>query len=292
MSDEWFPVNRGHVEYAFLAFVMVALIQIVACMAVKRGRALRVFEAASGVSVAAACIFTLFVRGTFFPRQVLATLLMTAWGARLSAYLYKRAIKSGHINVGARIVWSLICSIPTVVANTKQTEVYRSTSVEAFFVGAAWLAIALEFVADEQKLAWHKQHPADGGEDSTPRPGRADFEPPVCHTGLWAYSRHPNFFFEIMFHFAVYGVLRPVGVWPIVLCPVALAVLIMVLPGGVLTIELQRNSLYGMYPSYVRYRDATPVLIPAPSVHHALGLVAPHFRNVACCELPVYEPLE
>lgn len=68
--------SSGHAEYAAIALVCVFCVNVGACIAVHRGAAPCVFQAASGASAAAACLVTLLVRGTYFPRQCIATLLM------------------------------------------------------------------------------------------------------------------------------------------------------------------------------------------------------------------------
>jgi steroid 5-alpha reductase family enzyme len=173
--------SSGHAEYATLALVCIAAVNAAAACAVWLGRSPRVFEAASGVAVALACIATMVVRGTYFPRQVLATVLMAAWSLRLSAHLARRGARKEVLNVGVRVVWGMFCATPVIVCNTRQHERYDTTSVEACAFVLAVAACILEAAADAQKQEWHAAHPV--------RPGKGDVEPPVCATGLWAWCR-------------------------------------------------------------------------------------------------------
>lgn len=265
------------IQYIFFSLLLIAALQVATCLAVKHGRAIRVFEAASGSSVAAACLATLVLRGSYFPRQVISTALIVAWGLRLSHYLYTRALCKDKVNVFMRIAWSLLCALPVIICNTQQKERYRQTAVEMLAVLAAAVSLYLEHLADQQKARWHAAHPQ--------RPERGDMEPPVCATGLWAFSRHPNLFFELTFHWSIFAIVHPVEAPVTLLSPVVLTALIVFFPGGIITQESQRNAAYGLHPAYVLYRRVTPVLFPFPGVKNVL---APELANILCLELPLY----
>ena len=250
--------RAGFAEYAAVATGVLAAVNVGTCLAVRAGSSMRVFEAASGAAVAAACAATLLARGTFFPRQVLVTALMCAWGARLSRLLYVHARKKEVANVGARVLWGALCCAPAVVCNVSQRRRYRSTAVELLALGGAVASLALEHVADRQKQAWHAAHAESG------RPGRGDAAPPVCAAGLWAWSRHPNLFFELSFHWFVYLIVRPVEEPLVLFFPTALTVMVVAFPGGLVSQEMQRAAAYSLYPAYVHYASRTPDFFPRP----------------------------
>lgn len=272
--------GSGHAEYATLVLACVALVNVGTCIAVRQGVAQRVFEAAAGSGVALACLLTLLVRGTYFPRQVIATLLMVLWGARMSWHLYRRegVAPAKTLNVGVRVLWSMLCALPVIICNARQADRYETTRAEGCAVCFAFLSIVCEYLADAEKQEWHAAH-AQGG-----RPGRGDVRPPVCDRGWWAYSRHPNLFFELCFHWGIYVIVRPVEEPLVVLCPLALTLLITCFPGGVLSQDVQRQALYGLYPSYARYRDSTPALVPLPPLRRALEAASPQLAALLCLE--------
>ena len=275
--------SSGRAEYTGLSLLLICFIQVVACLAVRRGFAIRVFEAASGFSVASACVLTLAIRGTYYPRQVIGTILICLLGLRLSSYLFVRGLKSDRINVGARIIWSMSCALPVILANTKQSETYRSTPIEiASCVVAIW-AIWFEEKADTEKLLWHNAR-----SEENPRPTRSSTEAPVCHLGLWNQCRHPNYFGELLFHWSLYFILRPIKEPAIVFVLILLSVFIMILPGGIWSQETERVRRYGLYPVYLTYKNTTPVLFPFKWMHRVLGHVSTTFRNVVCLELSQY----
>ena len=128
-----------------------------------------------------------------------------------------------------------------------------------------------------QKLEWHAKHPV--------RPGKGDVEPPVCAQGLWAWSRHPNLFFEIAFQWCLYAIVSPVERPAVVACPLLLTAMILFLPGGVIPQEIARRKLYCLYPSYVRYTTDTPTFFPFPLARSTLGACAPRISELVCLEV-------
>lgn len=273
--------SNGHLEYSTIALLLVAFINIGACGLVRFwGSDTRLFEAASGVGVAATCLLTLLIRGTYFPRQVISTTLVVFWSLRLAAFLYVRGLKKERLNVLVRVIWSLLCAIPVVICNTRQAEVYESTQVETIALTLAGGAIVMEHLADAQKMEWHARH--------AHRPGRGEVETPVCTQGLWAYSRHANLFFELLFQWCIYVIVRPVEQPAIVACPVVLTVMILFFPGGVLSQEVERGKLYGMYPSYVRYVQTVPVLFPLPFLRRWLSGCWKKGSDTACLEMDIF----
>jgi len=285
-----YKTSSGKAEYAVIALIIVVVLQSCALFAVRRGFAARVFEASAGISTAAACVFTLMIRGTYFPRQVISTVLVTLWGLRLSYYLFKRGrfYSLEKVNVLSRMFWSVLCALPTVVANTKQTEVYRSTAVELVCIVSALLCLGLENRADAQKLRWHARYADAPNIPELQRPGRGSNIPPVCSSGLWTLSRHINIFFDLSFHWCIFFILRPIEEPFIVVCPLTLTLFVLFLPGGVAMHEIYRNTRFDLYPAYVLYKQETPVFFPLPGLYRALA-IAPNFRKHVCLDLDLYD---
>lgn len=83
---------------------------------------------------------------------------------------------------------------------------------------------------------------------------------PVCNTGLWRYSRHPNYFFEIVIWvgFAVAAITS--NPWSfIALISPSLLTFIMVKITGPLT---EKTSLESKGEAYVHYQKTTSFIIP------------------------------
>jgi steroid 5-alpha reductase family enzyme len=252
-----------HDEPLFLGFCVVACaaLNICACAASRRRESGRTFEALSGVTVGLVVLACLVFRATYFPRQVIATCLMLAWGTRLSLFLYVRNLETPVSTgvVSARTLWAVTCATPSVLINALQHDKVAFGVGELVGILTACVALMIETLADAQKLSWHRFHAAAG------RPGKESTEPPVCALGLWRVSRHPNLFGEMLFHAGVYGVCAPALPAWVAVFPAVLALQIVFLHGGVVNQEQQRSFLFRFYPSYINFRGSTSPLVPMPS---------------------------
>ncbi len=109
-----------------------------------------------------------------------------------------------------------------------------------------WLAaLAGEALADAQ-LAAFKRDPAHRGQ--------------VCATGLWRYSRHPNYFFEwlIWVGFFVVALASPGG-WAAAVGPIVILYLLLRVTGIPLTEE---QSVRRKGDAYRRYQQTTSAFVP------------------------------
>lgn len=146
-------------------------------------------------------IATIFADGDF-ERRVAILVIVAAWALRLGSHIGSRTRGSGEDPRYAKFIeewgesasWRLFffLQIQALAAFILVLAVYMAATNEAPFprildlVGIiiAVLALAGEAISDLQLSRFRK----------TPQ---AKTE--VCETGLWRYSRHPNYFFEWMF---------------------------------------------------------------------------------------------
>lgn len=149
-------------------------------------------------------IFTLAMSGTTSARQIVTSIFIMLWGARLSAFLLFRILKTGKDDrfddkrdkffpfLGFwvfQMLWVWICSLPVTISNSPKVLQYpqpkfgKATDI----IGIIFYVIALimESVSDVQKYRFKQS--AQGKE-----PGA------VCNVGFFKWSRHPNYFGEIM----------------------------------------------------------------------------------------------
>jgi steroid 5-alpha reductase family enzyme len=160
----------------------------------------------------------LAVAGTGGPRAWLLAALVIAWSARLTTYLSRRVASLHPVedtryqdlreewaaNLEARFfvffqaqaLAAVAFSLPHAIAAVDDATVVGPVHVLA----AATIAIGVsgESLADYQ-LACFKANPRHRGA--------------ICQTGLWRYSRHPNYFFEwvVWCGFAAYALPSPFG---------------------------------------------------------------------------------
>jgi len=80
----------------------------------------------------------------------------------------------------------------------------------------------------------------------------------VLQTGLWRYSRHPNYFGEITMWWGLYLVIWPLpGSWPFVIGPLTITWLIRYVSGVPMLERRYRNNL-----AFQEYKKRVPVLMP------------------------------
>lgn len=115
------------------------------------------------------------------------------------------------------------------------------------YIGAAmWLlSIIGEAVADWQ-LQQFKKNPLNKGK--------------VCEYGLWNYSRHPNYFFQLMIWISVFifSISSPYG-WIAIICPLAIGYLIFKVTGIPMTEEQAIRSKGDLYKEY---QKTTSIFVP------------------------------
>lgn len=260
--------EHHHVHvYSFIALAVSFAFQAVGCAYASARGSPAAMEAFSGLTIALACTSTLVVRGTYLPRQVFCTLVMSAWGVRLSHYLGTRRLPAGTPPPAQlmvpRTVWAFMASLPTVYVNTVRYDPLAFTANEWVGCALAVGGVAGEALADWQKARWHRAHEAD------PKPDAQKI--PFCTDGLWALSKHPNHFFNITVQLGVFlvvmDVARPVLV--AALGPLVNVAALLFMPGGTYAMEYERRIMYISNPAFRKYDSATPLLVPIPRCRNA-----------------------
>ena len=115
---------------------------------------------------------------------------------------------------------------------------------------ALWLSgFTIESVSDYQKRVFRKEN----------NPSEA-----FIHTGLWARSRHPNYFGEIMLWtgIAVIALNTLTGIEYITLVSPIFVYILLTRMSGINKLEQIADERYGHLEEYQRYKRNTPVLVP------------------------------
>ena len=81
----------------------------------------------------------------------------------------------------------------------------------------------------------------------------------LLETGLWAYSRHPNYFGETLFWVGifVFGLAAGAPVWPLVLGPIFMLVLFLFI-----SIPMIEKRMVSRYPKYAERKKKVPKFFP------------------------------
>jgi steroid 5-alpha reductase family enzyme len=203
-------------------------------------------------------------------RRVLFAALAAAWGLRLGWHILRRLLREGgedpryaHLrahwgqHANARFFWffqaqglaNLLLTAPVLLL----MRLDRAAITLFDLLGAALMiaAVAGETMADRQLARW-RADPANRGR--------------TCREGLWAASRHPNYFFEWL-HWTAYPVfglaLFTAGQgawWPLTLLgPAVMLVLLLRFTGIPYT---ERQALKSRGEDYRRYQREVPAFFP------------------------------
>jgi steroid 5-alpha reductase family enzyme len=203
---------------------------------------------------------TAFVQaGEPTPRRLLLTGLCAVWGLRLGGYLLWRWRDHGpdrryvtmFAKASLRLVFALQAPLLFVVCLPVQLGQFAAEPRELgplAFAGAALAVIGIFFesVGDAQLVA-HKRDPAKAGQ--------------VLRTGLWRYTRHPNYFGDACVWWGLYLIAAetPVGLWALP-GPIFLTWTLMKWSGAP-TVE---GRLKKTRPDYAGYIATTSGFIPWP----------------------------
>lgn len=198
-------------------------------------------------------------------RQWLLAALIGVWGVRLGAHLLRRVgseSEDGRYRylrerLGTRVqvfmfgffqvqaLWALLFALPVWAAAGAPG---AALAWHDFAGIALWmLALGGETMADAQ-LARFRARPENRGA--------------VCDAGLWAWSRHPNYFFEWLHWFAYLLIGLGSPYWWITVCGIFVMYAFLVHVTGIPWTEQQ--SLRSRGDAYRGYQQRTPAFFPRP----------------------------
>jgi steroid 5-alpha reductase family enzyme len=199
-------------------------------------------------------------------RQVAVLLLVLVWSIRLTANWARSWPGLSHEDWRyvqlreqrpARVPWWLINLtgiqlMPTLVVFTGLLAVWPAVTVTSrpfglVDVAAAAVtaaAVVVETLADRQ-LRRFAADPANRGR--------------VIDTGLWRYSRHPNYLGEILFWWGLwlFGVAAAPGWWWTIVGPITMVLLFVFV-----SVPMMDRRSEARRPGYARHRQRVPALLP------------------------------
>ena len=195
--------------------------------------------------------------------QWLIAIMIFLWAGRLGSFLFRRIHTAGgdqrfdHIKVSSSrffLAWTLQGAwvvMTSCAALTTILSVEQRTVGAIYVIGAVmWLAgFAIEVIADQQKSRF-RADPANAGR--------------FINVGLWARSRHPNYFGEILLWagIAVMAIPYLSGTqWVVMLSPLFVYALLTRM-SGIPTLVRRGEELWGDDPAYQTYVANTPRLLP------------------------------
>ncbi len=223
------------------------------------------FDLAGSITYLTVMILAVALTPTRDLRSWVMLSLVGIWALRLGTFLFLRIKKAGEDRRFREIkqsfprflqtwtlqgLWVTFSLAAALVVVTSQKRV----PLDGFLIVGVlvWLAgFAIEAAADSQKSRF-RADPANQGK--------------FINTGLWAWSRHPNYFGEIVLWIGVMIIALPVlqgWQWVSLISPIFITVLLTRI-SGVPMLEQRADEKWGGQVDYEAYKANTPVLIPRP----------------------------
>lgn len=196
-------------------------------------------------------------------RQWLILALVTIWGLRLTLHLAKRNLGKGedyryqkwrneegkrwwwlsYIRVfllQGLIMW--IVSLPLLGAQFMTSDL----NILDYVAVLVWLIGFIFEAGGDWQLSQFRSNPANKGA--------------VLQSGLWHYTRHPNYFGDAVQWWAFYLIALSAGAWWTIISPVIMTFFLMRVSG----VTLLEKSLKKRKPEYQAYIDKTSAFFPMP----------------------------
>lgn len=210
--------------------------------------------------------FFFFSTATYYPRQILLFVLVTIWGVRLTVYLIIRNTGKGEdfryrefrrkytdkrywwisffqtFMLQGILMW--IISSALAGGNRSVDEGLRSLNVVDLLGLVVWIVgFFFEVVGDYQLMVF-KKDPLNKGK--------------VLQTGLWRYTRHPNYFGDAALWWGYGLICVASGSYLYALGAVVMTLLIIKVSG----VALLEKSLKDKKPQYLEYIGKTSAFLP------------------------------
>jgi steroid 5-alpha reductase family enzyme len=256
-------VSIAGVPLFALSVGLIFLIQWLAFIPAYLYQTEKFFDLTGSLTYISVITIALFLSPGVDGRSILLWALVVIWAIRLGTFLFSRIKKAGKddrfdeikpsfirfLNVwtiqGLWVTFTMAAALVAITTTTrKELDCYS-------LIGAlVWLfGFIFEVAADAQKSRFNAD-PANKGK--------------FIQTGLWARSRHPNYFGEIILWIGVAIIALPVlqgWQWVAMISPLFVT-LLLTRVSGVPLLEKKADKKWGGQEDYESYKKKTPVLIP------------------------------
>jgi steroid 5-alpha reductase family enzyme len=223
------------------------------------------YDLVGGLTYLTVTAVAVLLAGPLDLRATLVAAMVMIWSLRLATFLFLRISKSGRDSrfdvIKTRplrflMAWTLQGLWVLLTAAAALAVITGGVRMPLGLIGivgiAVWAAgMLIETVADRQKSRF-RANPDNAGK--------------FINVGLWAWSRHPNYFGEILLWTGMAIIAAPVlqgWQWATLISPVFVA-LLLIRVSGIPLLEEKADKRWGGDSDYEDYKRSTPVLIPKP----------------------------
>ncbi len=246
---------------AALAFIINWLIYVPSNLAQTE----KFFDLTGGITYILVMLTALTLTTAPDARSYIVATLVLVWAVRLATFLFLRVSREGKDGRFDEIktqplrffltwtlqgLWVLLTAATALAAITGADR--QPIGVIAVVGLIIWIiGFSIEVIADRQKSAF-KADPANSGRFIT--------------TGLWSWSRHPNYFGEIVLWIGVAIIALPAlrGWQYVTLISPVFVTLLLTKVSGIPMLEQRAGERWGDEQEFQDYTKSTSVLIPLP----------------------------
>ena len=217
----------------------------------------------------AAAFVYVFLMDSLTERNILLLVMISLWALRLSIFLTIRnwgkeedrryqeirnnnqpnfRYKSLYIIFGLQALLAWVISIPFLFAFASDV---KPGVIEAIAIMLWLTGFIFESVADYQLYRFKSNKNNDGR---------------VLNTGLWAYSRHPNYFGEFLIWWGFYLFAFTAGAWWTIFSPLLMTILLLKVSG----VSLMEKGITERRSEYRNYIETTNAFIPGKPRHESI----------------------
>jgi len=228
------------------------------------------YDLTGGITYITVTVVAVLLSSSLDLRSAIVAGMVMFWSIRLASFLFMRISRAGKDSRFDKIknqpprfflawtlqgLWVLLtaaCALVVITGGNRE-----ALGIVGYVGIVVWtIGILIEIVADQQKSAF-RANPANKGK--------------FINSGLWAWSRHPNYFGEIVLWTGMAIIAIPVlqgWQWATLISPVFVFFLLTKV-SGVPMLEDAADERWGGQDDYEAYKHNTPVLVMKPPVSHA-----------------------
>ncbi|NCF16222.1 MAG: DUF1295 domain-containing protein [Gammaproteobacteria bacterium] len=223
------------------------------------------YDLTGGITYITVTVVAVSLSSALDLRSAIVAGMVMFWSIRLASFLFMRISRAGKDSRFDKIktqpprfflawtlqgLWVLLtaaCALVIITGGNRE-----ALGIVGYVGIVVWtIGILIEIVADQQKSAF-RADPANKGN--------------FINTGLWAWSRHPNYFGEILLWTGMAIIAAPVlegWQWATLISPVFVFFLLTRV-SGVPMLEEAADERWGGQDDYEAYKRNTPVLVMRP----------------------------
>ena len=258
-------ISISNIPLFGLVVILIFIIQWFVFIPSFLNRTEHFFDLTGSLTFISTVLFTLMVIPEIYLRDVVIALLVIIWAVRLGSFLFLRVRKDGgdgRFDIMKTKFWwflmtwniqgmwvflSLAAGLAAMTSNQKlEADIFLLIGLVIWITG-----FAIEVIADTQKSKF-RSYPENKDK--------------FISTGIWSWSRHPNYFGEILLWIGITIIALPVlqGWQFITLISPIFIIFLLTQVSGVRLLELRGKKKWGDNEEYQRYIQSTSVLIPLP----------------------------